>query len=179
MRVYTCCFLLEKNAESFVAPLLEEASTSYVVRYLSLVSRRVGKIRRIEDYINIDNELDSLDLILCYGFSRKADAFVWQRAASELAAFCGGRGTRRWGLLFDDLIDSRNLAWNAPKMARPSASRTAEWGGFDVSNDRGIVKFDRIEIWLKFESENRVKFRNFVVNIDVFFDIERNNNRRM
>lgn len=35
-----------------------------------------GKIRRIGDYINIDSELDSLDLILCYGFSRKADAFV-------------------------------------------------------------------------------------------------------
>lgn len=50
-----------------------------------------------------------------------------------------------WGLLFDDLIDSRNLAWNAPKMARPSASRTAEWGvsQFDVPSDRGIMKFNR------------------------------------
>lgn len=76
MRAYTCCFLLEKNAESFVAPLLEEASTSYVVRYLSLGDDSFGKIRRIGDYINIDGELDSLDLILCYGFSRKADAFV-------------------------------------------------------------------------------------------------------
>lgn len=63
------------------------------------------------------------------------------------------------GSLFDDLIDSRNLAWNVPKMARPSVSRTAEPSGFPnltFPYDPRIVKFsgernarsciDRIEI---------------------------------